>query len=116
MSRESASLSDRPGGSAESALDAAARHLGATPSPGGRTALGGREILRRRQERDLLVWAEQGGRLIYPQAYLPLICDGSEEHRVWIPGSLTRHFKATHPGRCGFTVVCGEETEFIPAA
>ena len=29
---------------------------------------------------------------------------------MWIPGDQTRHFKATHPGRFGFMVVCGAET------
>ncbi len=29
-----------------------------------------------------------------------------------MPGDRTRHFKVTHPGRCGFTVVSGEETGF----
>ena len=41
-----------------------------------------------------------------------MVCDAGEEHRVWIPGDQTRHFKATRPGRCGFYVVSGEERGF----
>jgi hypothetical protein len=35
---------------------------------------------------------------------------GGEEHRIATPGDRSRYWKATHPGRCGFTVICGEET------
>jgi hypothetical protein len=42
------------------------------------------------------------------------LCDRGEEHRIWIPGDQTRHFKVTYPGRCGGTVVCGEETGWLP--
>jgi hypothetical protein len=114
MPHEAANLPDRPEGDSESALDAAARHLGATPSPGGGTALGSREIFRRRQERDLLAWARENGRLIDPAARLPDLRAGGEEHRVATPDDRSRYWKATHPGRCGFTVVCGEETGHLP--
>lgn len=110
MPHETANLPDRPEGSSESALNAAARHLAATPSPGSGTSLGSREVFRRRQERDLVAWAEQSGRLIPPASYLPGLRPGGEEHRVATPGDLSRYWKATHPGRCGFTVVCGDET------
>lgn len=39
---------------------------------------------------------------------------GGEEHRIATPGDYSRYWKATHPGRCGFTVVCGEETGHLP--
>ncbi len=29
---------------------------------------------------------------------------------IALPGDRSRYWKITHPGRCGFTVVCGEET------
>lgn len=114
MPHEAANLPDRPEGDSEGALDSAARHLGATPPPGGGTALGGREVFRRRQERDLLDWAEKSGRLIPPARYLPELRPGGEEHRIATPGDQSRYWKATQPGRCGFTVVCGEETGHLP--
>jgi hypothetical protein len=110
MPHEAANLPDRPEGDPPSTLDAAARHLAATPPPGGGTALGSREVFRRRQERDLIAWAEENGRLIAPGSYLPELRPGGEEHRIATPGDLSRYWKATHPGRCGFTVVCGDET------
>ena len=110
MPHEIANLPDGPEGNSESALDAAARHLGATPTPGGGTALGSREVFRRRQERDLLAWAEKSGRLISPASYPPDLRPGGEEHRIATPGDCSRYWKATHPGRSGFTVVCGDET------
>lgn len=39
---------------------------------------------------------------------------GGEEHRIATPPDFTRYWKFTHPGRCGFTVVSGEETGFTP--
>ena len=110
MPHETGHLSDGPEGDAPGALESAARHLAATPSPGGRTALGSREVFRRRQERDLLAWARESGRLIDPADYPRDLRAGGEEHRIATPGDLTRYWKATHPGHCGFTVVCGEET------
>ena len=110
MPHEASNLPDRPEGDAESPLDAATRHLAATPPPGSGTALGSREVFRRRQERDLIAWAEENGRLISPGSYLPDLRPGGEEHRIATPGDLSRYWKATHPGRCGFTVVCGDET------
>ena len=112
MSYETGNLSDGPEGDAPSALESAARHLRATPPPAGSSPLRSREVFRRRQERDLLAWAEQSRRLIAPSDYLSLICDAGEEHRVWVPGDQSRHFKVTHPGRCGFAVVSGAETGF----
>ncbi len=41
---------------------------------------------------------------------MPDLRPGGEEHRIATPGDLSRYWKATHPGRCGFTIVCGEET------
>ncbi len=114
MPHETANLPDRPEGDSESALDAAARHLAATPSPGGGTSLGSREVFRRRQERDLVAWAQQSGRLISPANYPPELRPGGEEHRIATPGDRSRYWKATHPGRCGFTVVCGDETGGLP--
>lgn len=103
---------DGPEGNAPGALESAARNLRATPQPAGSSPLRSREFFRRRQERDLLAWAEQSRGLISPSEYLPLICDAGEEHPVWVPEDQTRHFKVTHPGWCGFTVVIGAETSF----
>ena len=114
MPDETANLPDRPEGDAQSALESAARHLGATPPPTGASALGGREVFRRRQERDLLGWAQENGCIVPAADYVPLLRAGGEEHRVWTPGDGSRHFKATHPGRSGFAVVCGEETGGLP--
>jgi hypothetical protein len=114
MPHEAANLRDRPEGDSESALDAAARHLAATPPPGGGTALGSREVFRRRQERDLVAWAQENGRLISAAGGLPDFRPGGEEHRIATPGDLSRYWKATHPGRCGFTIVCGDETRGQP--
>jgi hypothetical protein len=110
MSNETGHLSDQPGRDAQSALESAARHLAATPPPGGGTPLRSREVFRRRQERDLLAWAQENGRLIHSAEYLSALRPGGEEHRIATPGDRHRYWKATHPGRCGFTVVCGEET------
>lgn len=110
MPHEASHLPDGPEGDAPSALESAARHLRATPPPGGRTALGSREVFRRRQERDLIAWARESGRLIVPADYPADLRAGGEEHRIATPGSRDRYWKFTHPGLCGFTVVCGEET------
>ena len=64
-----------------------------------------REILRGRQERDLLAWAREVGCLIDAGTYLPHIEDAGEEHRVWLDEHAQRYFKATHPGRFGFCVI-----------
>ena len=114
MPHEAANLPDRSEGDPESALDAAARHLAATPPPGGGTALGSREVFRRRQERDLLACARGNGRLIDLADRLPDLRAGGEEHRISTPGDYSRYWKGTHPGRCGFTVICGEETGQMP--
>jgi len=112
MPDETSHLPDGPEGDAAGALESAARHLGATPAPGGRTALGSREVFRRRQERDLLAWARESGRLIAPADFPADLRAGGEEHRIATPPNFSHYWKLTHPGRCGFTVVCGEETGF----
>src|SRR5216117_1815124 len=114
MPDETSHPPDRPEGDAESALESAACVLGGTPRPGGTSALGGREVFRRRQERDLLAWAEKTGRLISAETYLPHLRAGGEEHRIATPGDRSRYWKVTNPGRCGFTVVAGEETGNVP--
>ena len=45
---------------------------------------------------------------------MPDLREGGEEHRISTPGDRSRYWKATHPGRCGFTVVCGDETGNLP--
>ena len=114
MPDETSHLPDGPEGDAESALESAARILAGTPRPGGTSALGGREIFRRRQERDLLSWAEKAPCLISAESYLGTLRPGGEEHRIATPGDRSRYWKATHPGRCGFSVVVGEETGHLP--
>jgi hypothetical protein len=114
MGHETSHLPDRPEGDAESALESAARVLAGTPCPGGTSALGGREVFRRRQERDLLAWAEKTGCLISAKSYLSELRPGGEEHRIATPGDRSRYWKVTHPGRCGFSVVAGEETGHLP--
>lgn len=105
MPDEASHLPDRPEGDAESALESAARQLRASPHPAGTSPARGREILRGRQERDLLAWAQESGRLIEPASYLARIEDAGEEHRVWLDVPSQRYFKATHAGRFGFAVV-----------
>jgi hypothetical protein len=105
MPHEVANLPDRPEGDAESALESAARVLRASPRPAGAAAARGREILRGRQERDLLAWAREEGCLIDCGTYLPRIEDAGEEHRVWLDVPTQRYFKTTHVGRFGFSVV-----------
>src|ERR1041384_7319140 len=114
MPHEAGNLSVRPEGDSQSALESAARHLGAPSSPGGGIARGGREILRRRQERELFAWARAKSRLIDLAARLPDLRSGGEEHRVSTTGDLSRYWKATHPGRYGFAIRCGEETGHLP--
>lgn len=105
MPHETANLPDRPEGDAEGALESAARLLRASPRPAGTAQARDREILRGRQERDLLAWAREGRGLIDPFTYLSRIEDRGEEHRVWLDLASQRYFKATHPGRFGFAVV-----------
>ena len=105
MPHEIANLPDGPEGDAEGSLESAARVLRASPRPAGTAQARDREILRGRQERDLLAWAREGRGLIDPAAYLPRIEDRGEEHRVWLDTASQRYFKATHPGRFGFSVV-----------
>ena len=114
MPDETSHLPDRSEGDAESALESAARHLRGTPRPAGTSALGGRKVFRGRQERDLFDWAEKSGHLIPRPDFASLHTFGGEEHRVWESADRARHFKATRPGRCGFFVICGEETGFLP--
>lgn len=105
MPDESGDLSDRSSGDAQSALESAASHLRASPPPARTSAARDREILGRRQERDLTAWAREQGRLIHPDTYLPLIVAGGEEHRVWLDEGRQRYLKTTFPGRFGFTVI-----------
>jgi hypothetical protein len=105
MSNETGHLPDQAGRDAESALESAAHILRASPRPAGTTPAREREILRRRQERDLIAWARENGRLIETPSHLSRIEDGGEEHRVWLDVPAQRYFKATHPGRFGFTVI-----------
>src|SRR5437588_11858209 len=105
VSNESGHLPDRPGGDAQGALESAARELRASPPPAGTSAAREREILRRRQERDLLAWARGQGRLIDPALYLPLAERGGEEHRLWLAADRQRYLKATYPGKFAFTII-----------
>lgn len=52
--------------------------------------------------------------MISPVDYPPDLRAGGEEHRIATPPDFSRYWKFTHPGRCGFTVVTGEETGFTP--
>jgi len=105
MSDESGGLFDGPGGDAQSALESAARQLRASPAPARTSAARDREILRRRQERDLVAWARDLSCLIPPVRYLALVERGGEEHRLWLSEDGQRYFKTTFPGKFGFTVV-----------
>jgi len=105
MPDEASHLPDGPEGDASGALDAAANHLRASPRPAGAAPAREREILRGRQERDLLAWARERGRLIDPPRYLTRIEDAGEEHRVWLDEARQRYFKVTHAGRFGFYVI-----------
>jgi hypothetical protein len=104
---ETGAISEQAGGDAESALESAARHLQASPRPAGMSAAREREILCRRQTRDLLAWARENNRLIASAAYRALAEAGGQEHRVWLDESSQLYFKATHPGRFGFSVIAG---------
>ena len=105
MPDETGHLPDGPGGDAQGALESAARHLRASPPPAGGSPARQREILRGRQERDLLAWAREQRRLIESATYLGLAERGGEEHRLWLAEEGQRYFKATFPGRCGFAVI-----------
>lgn len=105
MSSETGHLSDQPGRDAESALESAARVVRGSSRPAGASPARAREILRRRQERDLLARARENDRLIATPFHISRIEDGGEEHRVWFDMPSQRYFKATHPGRFGFSVV-----------
>jgi hypothetical protein len=105
MAHENGDLSDRSSRDAQSALESAARQLRASPTPARPSAARGREILRRRQERDLLAWASEQGRLIQPDTYLSIVVRGGQEHRVWLDESRQRYLKTTFPGKFGFTVI-----------
>ena len=105
MPDETGRLPDRPGGDAQGALESAACQLRASPPPAAASPAREREILRRRQERDLLAWAREQGRLIERATYLTLAERGGEEHRLWLAEDGRRYFKATFPGRFGFAVI-----------
>ncbi len=105
MSNETGHLPDGLEGDAAGALDAAARHLRASPRPARTTPAREREILRGRQERDLIAWARESSRLVEPAFYLTRIEDAGEEHRVWLDEPSQRYFKVTHVGRFGFHVI-----------
>ena len=105
MPHETGHLSDGPEGDSAGALDAAARHLRASPRPARTSPARDREILRGRQTRDLLAWARESGCLIEPSFYLARIEDAGEEHRVWLDEVSQRYFKATHAGRFGFFII-----------
>ena len=105
MLHEAGRVSDQSGGDAESALESAARHLRSSPRPAGASPARQREILRGRQTRDLLAWARENDLLIEPETYAALVEPGGEEHRVWVDEPRQLYFKATHPGRFGFSVI-----------
>jgi hypothetical protein len=105
MADEDSRLSDRPGGDAQSALESAARQLRASPTPAGASAARERKVLRGRQERDLIAWAREQGRLIQPARYVQFAERGGEEHRLWLAEDGQRYFKATYPGRFAFTII-----------
>src|SRR5438132_12353347 len=105
MADEESRLSDESGGDAQSALESAARQLRTSPAPARTSAAREREVLRRRQERDLLAWARDQGRLIQPANYLELAQTGGEEHRVWLAEDGMRYFKSTYPGKFAFTIL-----------
>lgn len=114
---ETGGLSDQTRGDEESALESAARHLRASPRPAGMSTAREREVLSRRQVRDLLAWADQNNRVIAPSDYIGLADSGGEEHRVWLDESRQRYFKTTHSGRFGFSVLAGPggEPELVNA-
>ena len=105
MPHETSHLPDGPEGDSEGALDSAANHLRSSPRPARTSPARDRTILSGRQERDLVAWAREGGRLIEPSFYLPRLEDAGEEHRVWLDEASQRYFKATHAGRFGFCVI-----------
>jgi hypothetical protein len=105
MPDEAANQSDRPQGDAESALDTAAHLVRASRCPAGTSPARVREIFRGRQERDLLAWARENGRLIDSSVYLPSVEDAGEEHRVWLDVPTQRYWKTIHAGRFGFASV-----------
>lgn len=115
MTHETGGVPDRPGGDAESALESAACHLRASPRPAGASPSRERELLRGRQARDLFAWARENDCLIEPASYRGLVEDCGQEHRVWLDEQRQRYFKATFPGRFGFsvTVVPGAEPGLV---
>ena len=107
---EAAGVSDQAGGNAQSALESAARHLRATPRPVGAIPTREREVLGRRQTRDLLAWARENNRLIESARYSGIAEPGGQEHRIWPSSDRTRIFKATCAGSFGFSVINNEAT------
>ena len=88
---------------AEGALESAARLLGVPASANGAPSSGQRRILQGRQERDLEGWCKERGLWRESLTDFGVFVRGGEEHRVSPQGSV--FVKATHPGRCGFTVI-----------
>ena len=80
-------------------LESAACHLRASPRPARTTPAGDREILRGRQEGDLLAWAAENSCLTRSSFYLDLIEDAGQEHRAWLDTARQRYFKVTFPSR-----------------
>jgi hypothetical protein len=92
-----------PGGNAQSALQSAALVVGGTAAPDGAASSSLRRVLQGRQERDLEAWARESGCWLDPREAIAGFVRGGEEHRV-IPGE-DLFYKATYPGRYGFTVI-----------
>lgn len=90
-------------GDAQSALQSAARVLGATAATRGAASSGQRRILQGRQERDLESWARDSGCWLSAETALADFIRGGEEHRIR-RGDEVYH-KATYPGQYGFTVI-----------
>jgi hypothetical protein len=111
---ETGGIPEQAGGDAESALESAARHLQATPRPVGAIPTREREMLCRRQTRDLLAWARENNCLIDFSRYLTIAEPGGQEHRIWPSPDRTRIFKATYPDSFGFTVISSEATAGHP--
>jgi hypothetical protein len=107
MPHEDGGLSDERGSNEESALESAARHLRASPRPARASPSREREILRGRQTRDLLAWARENSRVTEPTLYATVAQRGGEKHRVWLDEDRQCYFKATYPGRFGFSVIAG---------
>ena len=86
-----------------SALESAARLFGISEGTGEAPSSGQRRILQGRQERDLEAWARERGIWRDRLSDFGTFAPGGEEHCI-LRGD-DHYLKATHPGRCGFTVI-----------